>query len=500
MKRIIQYTTIIIALGLAVSCNQFEEVTSDGGLIRFAPKSVVTKAMVTSDNLTDQAFSVIDLMGTSTDPFIRDVITYSPPDEAWVYESGNTYYWENGSHKLFGYTHNGGNLDGTTLTISEKVLAWNSNQTDILYSNIISTTAADWKAGHVINEPVPLVFDHLFSAIRISMENYTGAALTVNSVTVTLPNKASATVTFGTTEDATKVVPAITGLTTSGNFGGFSGSSNAVLLDPEEIVDVLDGSKLEGDDATATPYMIWPQTLTEGAATITVKYTPTGGSAKSKSVSLPATFLDPETETEKSVVWEAGKINSYNLLLYPEELKLKFVVQDWDQANIPAINTATGSINMSNVTWMNSKVTVGGVETNTVVDEDYAVYMYYQPTVNGALYDGYFPAQGYFTVNYPQSGKYKLGLIPAYGATTVDEDMYEIWIYNGTTWSRHNQNAGEDISHDTVYFQVRAASGQDGVEHKAQINIWFKPNGSDEWISAYSEVRANYALTIPATS
>ena len=87
MKRI-QYTVFFIAVSLAASCNQIDNVASDNGVIRFAPQSVNTKAMVTSDNLTEQAFRVIDLMGT--DLHISDRIVYS--DGAWVYDSGSSYF------------------------------------------------------------------------------------------------------------------------------------------------------------------------------------------------------------------------------------------------------------------------------------------------------------------------------------------------------------------------------------------------------------------------
>ena len=104
-------------------------------------------------------------------------------------------------------------------------------------------------------------------------------------------------------------------------------------------------------------------------------------------------------------------------------------------------------------------------------------------------------------MNYPEEGLFKIGLIPAYGETEVEEDMYDIYIYDidNATWVAQKE-AGETITNNTVYFQVRAASEQDGAQHKAQVDIWFKPEGSDEWISAYSEVRANYALIIPATN
>ena len=47
----------------------------------------------------------------------------------------------------------------------------------------------------------------------------------------------------------------------------------------------------------------------------------------------------------------------------------------------------------------------------------FAVNMYKDPWVkNGndwTQYSGYYPAQGFFTVNYPESGLFRIGLIPA---------------------------------------------------------------------------------------
>ena len=137
-----------------------------------------------------------------------------------------------------------------------------------------------------------------------------------------------------------------------------------------------------------------------------------------------------------------------------------------------------------------------------VVDE------YGNPTVyemEWKKYD-YYPAQGYFTVNYPKIGLFKLDLIPAYGETSVNKYMYEIYVYDNTLTTadkwRKIKADGETITNKTVYFQVRASENVAAThpEYKAQIDIWFKADGSDEWISAYSEIRANYACIIPAVN
>ena len=282
--------------------------------------------------------------------------------------------------------------------------------------------------------------------------------------------------------------------------------------DNEKSVKVtLSGTKIRpgGDPVKVTLLTLPPQTRPVLTDMVLNVY----HDGKTKPASLKLKY----NETTNNGAWltfpafHKARITGLALSVLPDEIEFEFVVQPWDQEAI-TINTSTGSINMSNVTWMNSKVTVDGTETNTVSDADYSVFMYYKPTVNGETYtanNGYYPAQGYFTVNYPQSGLFKIGLIPAYGETTVDESRYEIYIYNSTTqsWDLHKSASttaentqGVAITNNTVYFQVRAAANQDHAQHKAQVDIWFKPTGGNEWISAYSEVRANYALIIPATS
>ena len=495
MKRTNQYFAIVIALALAASCtNLIEEVTPSGsGLISFSPKSVATKAMVDSVNLADQVFDVRDVLtvNNSSTLHLENYIAYS--DGKWSYQATpDSYYWLDGDHKFFGYTH--GLEDATLgsdwkLGIDERTITTDDeDQVDILYSDIYKTSAASWKGSHTATDSVKLQFHHLLSAVSFSLVNYTGAALTVESATVTLPNKASATVDFsGDAVAATVDVDS----ETIGSFGGFTAQTT---VPDKDTVDILTGAAIETPEgaterAKATPFMIWPQTLGEDAATVSIVV-----GNKTKSVSIAA-------DTE----WEAGKVYAYVIMVYPDEVILQFEVQDWQKESFEFTTMANASINMTNVSWMNTKVTVDGQETNTVVNGAYSVYMYYHPTVNGQEYtatNGYYPAQGFFTVNYPESGVFKIGLIPAYGETTVDPSKYEIYIYDPDVtghWRAQNTD-GETISRNTVYFQVRAASGQDGALHKAQVDIWFKATDTDEWISAYSEVRANYALIIPATN
>lgn len=483
MKKVFTYSAIVLLLA-ATACNKTESVSLGENGIRFAPASVETRALIEDEaGLQTQKFQVYDLLDGAS--YINEVISYA--DGAWNYEPENTYSWKAGSHKFFGYTQNAGTLTNNVLSVSKTLTTAEANQVDLLYSEIYSTTADAWKADatHDVNTPVALHMKHLFSAVSITLKNYTDFEASVTKVTApAIPNAGSASVSYA--GDAVAVSYGTVSI--SGSFVTATPISTATALASGKTIDVLSMAV-----ADAKGYqMVWPQTLAEDAVTITISYTLNGVAYTDKTVTLPAD------------TWEAGKKYDYELQILPSDIHLIFTVQDWDSGEAGSIDTSDGSINMSNVTWMNTKLLVNNVETNTVVNSAYSVYMYKDPKLaDGTQYTGYYPAQGYFTVNYPKAGLFKIELIPAYGETTVDASKYEILIYDNSTDPgvfRAINADGESITNDTVYFRIAAASGQDGAQYKAQINILFKPDGSDEWISAYSEIRANYAIIIPATN
>lgn len=486
MKKAFTYSAIVLLLGLT-ACNKTDNATFEGdGNIRFAPASVRTRALIEdAAGLQSQTFQVYDFMGETK--YIDNTIVYDAT-AGWTYGTPATYKWADGSHKFFGFTQGAGELADNVLSVSKTLTTADADQVDLLYSDVFTTTAAEWKAAKTVKDSVMLNFKHLFSAVSFMVTNTTTNQVVLNSVDVKIPNKGSADVTFA--DDATTV--SYGEVTTDGDFITATALSDLTITQ-DQLVDVLTQAVV-----TDTLYqMVWPQEFeNDGDLVVSVAYTmtiPAEGDEDPISSTFTSNVKIPATE------WEAGNKYVYTLLITPSDIQLVFKVMPWDEGEAGSIDTAESSINMSNVTWMNTKVVVGGEEVNTVVNGDYAVYMYYHPTVNGETYtanNGYFPAMGYFTVNYPESGLFKIGLIPAYGETEVDEDAYEIVIWNGSAFVPIDPD-GEEISKETVYFQVRA-TGVDSAAHKAQIDIWFKPEGSDEWISAYSEIRANYALTISA--
>ena len=546
MKKALIYSTMVLLAG-AMACNKTDHVLSGDGHILFAPAGVETRALVTNDNIQAETFQVYDFIGTTK--YIDDQITYNDTDAVWDYTNADFYLWKSGTHKLFGFTAGAGTLDNNQkVTISKTLTTATADQTDLLYSEIVTQDAAAWKAiaGNTPDTPIALNFKHLLSAVSIVLHNGTDKSVVVNSVSgPAIAGSGSATVNYSGTEPTVSYATPTVSETTP--FVATAFPANTTLAS-DAVADVLNGG------ASSKSYqVVWPQAIAAGAVSVTVSYTMNGTSFTKKVVALPAAN------------WEAGHKYDYVLHILPTGVKLTFVVQDWNQVEGLDMDTKDDSINMSNVTWMNSKVFVDGVMTNTVDDDHYSVYMYknavpavlckYEETVYqtyeedvtdpdtgevihhagdqvldennqpivlhlvddlilddegnptykpGEATQTYFPAQAYFTVNYPLTGKYKIVLIPAYGETTVDASNYQIMLYDKSAEGHYRaiNPEGETLpaNHETIYFQIRATLPQDGNLHKAQINILFQPGGEGEWISAYSEVRANYACVIPASN
>lgn len=548
MKKAYIYLTFIVmaVLGTA-SCSKHssldmpEEKEAQENKIGFGSVSAQRAGEVTPDASKKRKIQVYDYYtaeGTSTETeYIDELIQESATKGVWAYvKEGKThsYSWKKGSHKFFGWEAVDStdapapglnyNSEDKVLTIVGKnnapVALPGTANTDYRYAQV-NTVAWPSDTMYVITDgkttgvkPVSLTVKHLSAALSYTVENLTNQTYTINSISVSnVVTTATPTVNFS----GNKAEIAY-------NLGTTKGSVSLVLG--------------EGDNAVKT--CVWPQTI-EGSK-LTVKYK-LGTTEKEVTIDIPNT------------TWYAGKYYNFKLQIRPSDVQLIFEVMPW--VVVPKeVNTESGSINMSNVTWQNTVVTLNqGTATestaNTLDNGAYSVYMYHNASVqvikrdaNGQpihqtypedvygedgkfhqagtpvvdeygnatvyvmewkTYD-YYPAQGYFTVNYPKSGLFKMDLIPAYRETSVNKDMYEIYVYDKTLTTtdkwRKIKADGETITNKTVYFQVRASQNvaEPHPQYKAQIDIWFKATDSNEWVSGYSEIRATYACIIPAVN
>ena len=585
MKKLIIFTGILLAIA-ATGCKKSglgdDPVAGTDTREDISFGSVVINKAFSGESATTFtngfSFTVNDLLksGASESAHIdKDAITYGASTKTWTYDSKKTYQWKEGTHTFFGWSKNDGFIDANTfwgsapvlngraLTLPTKVLTTaDANQFDFLYSDLFQTTAAQWKSSHDKDATVQLAFNHLFSAVSMTLENLVAdKSVTVKSVklTNTFKNRGAATITFGdpaaTDQTATKVVVLPTAATSTTPYIAATAITEGTLATGAKI-DILDQKALAAD-GTPKFGLVWPQTFDGNGKELEVVYKREGDAGYTTSkLSIPAT------------TWEPGYKYKYNLQITPNDAQLIFEVMPWTVVDVP-VNTENGSINMSNVTWQNTVVTLNqGTATestaNTLDNGAYSVYMYHNASVqvikrdangepvhqtyledvygedgktiihskgeyvvdeygNATVYEmewktyDYYPAQGYFTVNYPKSGLFKIELIPAYGQTKEDlnASMYEIYIYEYPTkkevdgqevtvpgYFRPINPEGETISMKTVYFQVCASENVADThpQYKAQIDIWFKATDSNEWVSGYSEIRATYACIIPAVN
>lgn len=565
MKKLSIYLTMSVMAVLAVACSkngsQVDPTKPEAakeaniGFGSASAKAPGALEVNTEKKMQIRVFDFYTKQGADEIKYFDDQIQEATTAGAWAFVSENEYAWKKGTHKFFGWVTKdaaGQDVSGLSFNEETKVLTLSESNTDYQYSTL---QTVEWPDATLTDGTVPMTVKHLTSALtyKVTDYNYNGA-VTLNSITIKgAQNKASATVDYSGEE----AVVNITGPATGDIALGCTADDYTVDTSGEAPV-FIGGTTC-----------VWPQDVS--GATIEVKYTPnaTGSEQKTVTLALP------------DMTWTAGYRTVLDLQIVNKTIVLTFVVQDWEVVEVGEINTATGSINMSNVTWMNTKFDLNGngiygeyitesyvdddgkEKTRVLLDEntvqmsaytvmmfptdgsfDHVVYETYEEDVvdeetGDVIHEAgeiktyaenvvdeetgdvihkagdpivkevqtveysYQPAQGYFTVNYPVSGLYKIEMIPAYGETEVDPSQYVIMIYDSTTKSWRDYNtAGEPIVHDTVYFRILAAEPQDGIEHKAQIDIWFKPEGegSDDWISAYSEIRANYAVTIPANS
>ena len=597
MKKAYIYLTCIAMAVLAVACSKNESLMAPdkkeaGQEAKIGFGSVMARASDApeadpSEPLQIQVYDYFTPTGGSELKYIDEYIQKAESGDAWAFVKegeANEYAWKKGTHKFFGwvFTDDGTtSLSGISYAEEDKVVTFSGSNVDYRYSDLVSV---DWPNNTMIVtsdddkksvKPVDLDLHHLTAALKLKVTNKMTTEQTVAVTSVKLKNivaASSATVDYsGTVADHEgKAVVTYSEEGTVGDFTLPAIPSTTLAADkdvvatamayvwPQLVNKVAASDETEGDGSETEPAVV---------ATVEVAYT-LGNVSQTTTMTLPATE------------WEAGKCYTLNLQIVNKGIELTFTVLPWAEAEIDDMDTEDNSINMSNVTWMNTKFDLDGdgnygeyithtevgpdgkekiivdLDENTVQINAYRVMMfpttgsfkhvmyetyeedvvdeetdevihhagdvkvYEEDVVNEETGDvihhagdpivkkvedvefHYQPAQGYFTVNYPVSGLYKIGLIPAYGETTVNASLYKIMIYDSATqsWRDYNEN-GETITHDTIYFRVVAVEDKlDGNEQKAQIDIWFKPDGEDEWISAYSEIRANYALTIPANS
>ena len=343
-------------LAAAAGCTKDPEVnTVDGPITLKATEAGTTKALLDNGtfNTTGNRIQVYDFVddGSTT---VKHIDAYAGPDvdnnspmheygTTWPFEDKATgqptiYQWIPGTHKFFGWLAKDANFGLTTpmtpetffgngfefnegeqtLTIPAKTIDYTTPQFDFMYSNVVTTEPQ--------NDPVDMMFSHLFTAISIGVENSTSSFVKVEDFKIEgIPSTRGASVNFGGTATTVSYTNWTEGATiTRGLDKGpyevspknlrsniFNGSTNQefMMLWPVEAQYLHSTEKVETSDEGVVTY---PQSWK-----MCIKYT-ADNKTYEKRINFP------------NISWEAGNKYHLTIVFADKMVELKTEVKPWE--------------------------------------------------------------------------------------------------------------------------------------------------------------------------
>lgn len=300
---------------------------------------------------TGNRIQVYDFVDNSATPHIDayagpDVDSNSPLHQygkTWPFEdketgAPTTYQWIPGTHKFFGwlvkdanfatpmspetfFTTDGFKFNETTqtLTIASKAIDHTTPQFDFMYSNVVTTEPQ--------NDPVDMLFSHLFTAVSIGVENSTSSFVKIEEFSIDgIPSTRGASVNFGGTATTVSYSEWAEGATLT---RGLDAGKAGYEVSPKNLrSNIFDGS------TTQQFMMLWPveaqylhstdkTTTNEGVVTypatwkMYIKYT-TDGKTYEKRINFPNSS------------WEAGKKYHLTIVFADKMVELKTEVKPWE--------------------------------------------------------------------------------------------------------------------------------------------------------------------------
>ena len=358
MRRIYLYSLLVL-LAL-VSCKK-EKGLAGGSISLIAEEGPTTKGLLSDATLktSGNRIQVVDVLSDFTgsaswmsgNKYIEEEIVYSG-SRIWGYNSGRIYPWTtDGTHQFFGWLsfdtslRSGSGLtadafffpnnDGTvisgfssverTLTLPAREINTESPQYDFLYGNTIN-----YVMPRSSTDPVPLMLQHLFSAISILLRNESGDQIIINSVTVEgLKNKKSAVVTF-VGSPVTSVVGGASGEFVNNTL--FSALPVATrTLDDGDSYDLL--ARVEDPD-TPGYRIIWPQSASDLAPADPEDFSTYPITVQFAYASEPAVYHTVHLRFPEGATLDAGTRYVFTLIFTQKHVRIASTVNPWNYERI----------------------------------------------------------------------------------------------------------------------------------------------------------------------
>lgn len=329
--------TALTLLAAAVACEKTPSAGPEPQHVISFRGPATTRAAVAAS--TDLQFKVVDLLAADgeTMPYIDgDVLAYKGAQ--WGLQ--NTYAWKKGSHRFFGYTHGASVtpvLSYATGNETVEIAVGNTENRirldighqglgDFLYSAVSSQ---DYD-GTVEPEPVALTFQHLLSAVNITISNLTNQTVRILSLRESgFKNAGTATVTY----NGTTATPGYGVLAKDGDF--FPPRTN-LTINSGKVFDLV-GSRVLDEGATTGDYVcVWPAKSGDlGTIAFEYQFANDEDNTYTKEIS----FADQ--------AFNSGEKKHFNLYFSGDELELAVETMPWNYQE-HEINFSDGSVTVLN--------------------------------------------------------------------------------------------------------------------------------------------------------
>ena len=347
------------AILAAVACNkelQEDEAVYDAPILLSATDGATTKALLNDGtfNTTGNRIQVYDFVndGTTTTKHIDayagpDVESSSPLHEygiTWPFEDKNTgnpttYQWIPGTHKFFGWLAKDANFGATpmtpetfftggfafnettqTLTISPKAIDHTTPQFDFMYSNVVTTEPQ--------NDPVDMLFSHLFATVSIGVENSTSSFVKIEDFKIEgIPSTRGASISFSGTAAAVSYSDWTQDATIT---RGLDNGKAGYEVSPKSL-----RSNIFNGLTTQEFMMLWPVEAQYLHSTDKVQTSDEGVVTYPQSWKMYIKYAADNKTYEKrinfpNISWEAGNKYHLTIVFADKMVELKTEVKPWE--------------------------------------------------------------------------------------------------------------------------------------------------------------------------
>ena len=452
-----------------------------------ATEAGATKALLDNGTFsaTGNRIQVYDFVddGTTT---VKHIDAYAGPDvdsnsplhqygKTWPFEDKTTgdpttYQWIPGTHKFFGWLAKDANFatpmtpetffttDGfkfnettQTLAIAPKAIDHTTPQFDFMYSNVVTTEPQ--------NDPVDMLFSHLFTAVSIGVENSTSSFVKIEEFRIEgIPSTRGASVNFGGTATTVSYTDWAEGETFT---RGLDTGKADYEVSPKNLrSNIFNGSTVQEF------MMLWPveasylhsteKTTTEEGKVIYpqewkmyIKYT-ADNQTYEKRINLP------------NLDWEAGKKYHFSIVFADKMVELKTEVKPWEYEDLTIDYTNEG-------VSLSSGGALGWNKTASSVDDEAKMVS----IVNAQ------PAQAMFTLQTPIGGSWIVSLVG-------DVNAFEVYPSSGI------------IDNQTATIHVRPLISSPIRDYKVQLKFTVR-RSDGRMIAADNVIQANgiYTVVLP---